>query len=73
MVVYLQIFERSELAQETSAAVHIAPNAYGLLKRFGLQPESIGANPVKGVSSPSGKAAHLTTSRQVRLVADYHE
>ncbi|KAH7014592.1 uncharacterized protein B0I36DRAFT_355783 [Microdochium trichocladiopsis] len=46
----ITIFERTQLAQETSAAVHIAPNAYGLLKRFGLVPEDIGANPVKGVT-----------------------
>jgi len=35
---------KSELAQEHGAAIHIAPNANGLLRRFGLKPEDIGAN-----------------------------
>ncbi|KAJ1323508.1 salicylate hydroxylase [Microdochium nivale] len=66
----ITIFERSQLAQETSAAVHIAPNAYGLLKRFGMIPEDIGANPVKGVTewNQQGKIMfELDTSRGAGL------
>lgn len=47
---YRQLFERSQLAQETGAAIHLAPNCHGLLRRFGVYPESFGANPVEGVS-----------------------
>lgn len=44
------LFERSELAQETGAALHLAPNCHGLLRRFGIYPESFGANPVQGMA-----------------------
>lgn len=44
-----QLFERSELAEEVGAAMHLAPNCHGLLRRFGIFPENFGANPVHGV------------------------
>ncbi|CAI4214082.1 unnamed protein product [Parascedosporium putredinis] len=44
------LFERTELAQETGAALHLAPNCHGLLRRFGIFPESFGANPVHGMA-----------------------
>ncbi|KAI0157770.1 FAD/NAD(P)-binding domain-containing protein [Xylariaceae sp. FL1272] len=44
------ILEKTELGQETGAAVHICPNAHGLLRRYGILPEEFGANPVNGVA-----------------------
>ncbi|KFA70907.1 hypothetical protein S40288_10148, partial [Stachybotrys chartarum IBT 40288] len=43
------LFERSTTAQETAAAIHLAPNCYGLLRRFGIDPETFGANPVHSI------------------------
>jgi hypothetical protein len=40
----LQIFEQSRLAVETGAALHLAPNANGILKRLGIDAQQCGAN-----------------------------
>lgn len=40
----ITIFERSSLAREVGAAIHLAPNANGLLRRLGLYAENFGAN-----------------------------
>lgn len=40
----VQIFEQSQLATETGAAIHLAPNANGLLRRLGIFAEQFGAN-----------------------------
>ncbi|KAK1600642.1 uncharacterized protein LY79DRAFT_574906 [Colletotrichum navitas] len=40
-----QIYEQSRLANETGAAVHLAPNSNGLLRRWGIYAETFGANP----------------------------
>ncbi|KJR86272.1 salicylate hydroxylase [Sporothrix schenckii 1099-18] len=48
------LLERSQLAQETGAAIHLAPNCHGLLKRFGIQPTSFGANPLEGIAEYDG-------------------
>ncbi|KAM3422125.1 hypothetical protein BST61_g2496 [Cercospora zeina] len=39
----VEIFEQSRMAQETGAAIHLAPNSNGLLRRFGLYAEEFGA------------------------------
>lgn len=39
----MQLYEQSSLANETGAAVHLAPNANGLLRRWGIYAEEIGA------------------------------
>jgi 2-polyprenyl-6-methoxyphenol hydroxylase-like FAD-dependent oxidoreductase len=44
-----QIFEQSEFANETGAAIHLAPNCNGILRRLGLFAEKIGANDMRGV------------------------
>jgi hypothetical protein len=44
-----QLLERSQLAQESGAAMHLAPNCHGILKRFGIFPETVGANSTQGV------------------------
>lgn len=41
---HVQVFEQSRFATETGAAVHIAPNANGVLKRLGVHAEDIEAN-----------------------------
>jgi 2-polyprenyl-6-methoxyphenol hydroxylase-like FAD-dependent oxidoreductase len=46
----IQIFEQSHLATETGAAIHLAPNANGLLRRLGIFAEEFGANPMERVS-----------------------
>ncbi|EMC99531.1 hypothetical protein BAUCODRAFT_63413 [Baudoinia panamericana UAMH 10762] len=45
----VEIFEQSKLAQETGAAIHLAPNANGLLRRLGLNVENIGGVECVGV------------------------
>ena len=38
----VDIFEQSKLSQETGAAIHLASNCNGLLRRMGLMAEQIG-------------------------------
>ncbi|KAF9698670.1 hypothetical protein EKO04_003267 [Ascochyta lentis] len=51
------LLEQSRFANELGAAIHLAPNANGLLRRMGLSPEKIGSVSCKKVSQwlPSGK------------------
>ena len=46
---HVQIFEQSRFATETGAALHLAPNANGILRRLGIFPEDFGANPTQRV------------------------
>jgi len=39
-----QIYEQGQFAVETGAALHIAPNAHGVLKRLGVDVAASGAN-----------------------------
>jgi 2-polyprenyl-6-methoxyphenol hydroxylase-like FAD-dependent oxidoreductase len=39
-----KLYEQSKFANETGAAVHLAPNANGLLRRWGIYAENFGAN-----------------------------
>ena len=36
----IKLLERSELARELGAAIHLAPNANGLLKRLGIDTDN---------------------------------
>ncbi|KAF2812721.1 FAD binding domain protein [Mytilinidion resinicola] len=45
----VQVFEQSALARETGAAIHLAPNANGILRRLGIFAETFGANPMERV------------------------
>ncbi|OQN99701.1 hypothetical protein B0A48_14471 [Cryoendolithus antarcticus] len=38
------LFERSQLARETGAAIHLAPNSNGILRRLGIFAEKFGSN-----------------------------
>lgn len=51
------LLEQSRFANELGAAVHLAPNAMGLLHRMGLFPEKQGANDCERLSQwlPNGK------------------
>ncbi|KAF2500883.1 FAD binding domain-containing protein [Lophium mytilinum] len=46
---HVQVFEQSALARETGAAIHLAPNANGILRRLGIFAETFGANPMERV------------------------
>jgi len=43
---HVQIFEQSRFACEVGAAVHLAPNANGILRRLGIYADEFGANPM---------------------------
>lgn len=45
-----KVCESSRFATELGAAIHIPPNAGGLLKRMGFSTSAIGANPCLRVS-----------------------
>lgn len=42
------IFEQSKFSNETGAAIHVAPNADGCLRRLGFKVEDTGANQMEG-------------------------
>jgi len=46
----ITILERSRFSQELGAAIHLAPNSNGLLRRYGIFGETFGANPNNGVN-----------------------
>jgi 2-polyprenyl-6-methoxyphenol hydroxylase-like FAD-dependent oxidoreductase len=54
---HVTILEQSSFANELGAAVHLAPNANGLLRRMGLIAEETGANPALLMTQylPNGK------------------
>ncbi|TEA16484.1 FAD-dependent monooxygenase OpS4 [Colletotrichum sidae] len=43
----VDLYEQSRLSNETGAAVHLAPNSNGLLRRWGIFAETFGANPAE--------------------------
>ncbi|KAL2194208.1 hypothetical protein P885DRAFT_71530 [Corynascus similis CBS 632.67] len=53
------LYEGSKLAQETGAALHLTPNCYGILQRFGVLAESFEANPVNGITGYDGKGKQI--------------
>lgn len=46
---HVTIIESSKFSNETGAAIHIAPNANGLLRRLGVFVEDFGANECRGI------------------------
>lgn len=46
-----QIYESSRFATETGAAIHVPPNAFGLLQRMGIDLKATGANPCNRITS----------------------
>ncbi|KAF2158261.1 FAD binding domain protein [Myriangium duriaei CBS 260.36] len=70
----VEIFEQSQFAKETGAAVHIAPNAHGILKRLGIDLDAIGANKMERV--PTTDLVQLTeydSGGQLRRSIDLNE
>ena len=45
------MFEQSKFSSETGAAIHLAPNANGVLKQLGISAEDTGANLMEMVRS----------------------
>ena len=63
----VEVFEKSHLAEETGAAIHLAPNANGLLKRLGFRPEDHGAVECNGMRevAPDGTTRFSNSLLQV--------
>ena len=58
---HVTLLESSSFSNETGAAIHMAPNANGLLRRMGLYLEDVGANEMCGYAQyegHSGKKLH---------------
>lgn len=53
------MFEQSRFANEVGAAVHLAPNSNGILRRWGLYAETFGANPMDQLVELSEKGEIL--------------
>jgi hypothetical protein len=47
---FVQLFEQSQFTSELGAAIHLAPNSNGVLRRLGIFAEDFGANPMLWVS-----------------------
>lgn len=47
------VLEQSRFANELGAALHLAPNSNGLLRRIGIFAERVGANLMESVSCPA--------------------
>lgn len=67
----VEVFEQSRLAQETGAAIHLAPNANGLLRRLGLMAEGFGAVECMGVQEflphDGNLKYHVDTTKTSRM------
>lgn len=59
----VQIFEQSRFATETGAALHLAPNANGILRRLGIFSENFGANPTQRVLHSVNLLSQLFANR----------
>lgn len=66
----VDIFEQSRLAQETGAAIHLASNANGLLRRLGLKVEDIGAVGCDSVVEYFPHNAELKYSIDTKKICD---
>lgn len=45
----VEVYEQSRLANEIGAAIHMVPNAMGVLKQLGIDPTDSGAVPCRQV------------------------
>ena len=50
------LLETSKFSNETGAAIHIAPNANGLLRRMGMYLEDIGGNEMESLAQYEGNS-----------------
>lgn len=54
-LIITQLFERSRFANEIGAAIHLSPNANGVLQRLGIDAAKFGAVEAESVSyNPRG-------------------
>lgn len=58
-----QLFERSRFTNEIGAAIHLSPNANGVLQRLGVDAKKFGAveTELVGIAYPHGKIPMLTS------------
>ena len=63
----VELFEQSKLAQETGAAIHLATNCNGLLRRLGLKAEDIGGVECVGIVeySPEGQVRYAIDTKKM--------
>ena len=59
-----QVFEQSQFASELGAAIHLAPNSNGILRRLGIYAEDFGANPMRVVSGKKSEYCEMETDRR---------
>lgn len=52
LIIDVQLLEQSRFAQELGAAVHLAPNSNGILRRLGIYAEAFGADTMNVVRGP---------------------
>ncbi|KAK7745340.1 hypothetical protein SLS53_002836 [Cytospora paraplurivora] len=57
----LKIYEQSRFANETGAAVHLAPNSNGVLRRWGIYAERFGATAMHRLHERDEKGAILSS------------
>lgn len=57
----VKIFEQSRLATESGAAIHLAPNSNGVLRRLGIIAESFGSNPANRFSDVTHEGQVMRT------------
>ncbi|KAH6684675.1 hypothetical protein B0J14DRAFT_573368 [Halenospora varia] len=62
----VQIFEQSAFSRETGAAIHLAPNTNGILRRLGIFAEEFGANPME-------KMTEYTATGEITRTIDLRE
>ncbi|CAH0054427.1 unnamed protein product [Clonostachys solani] len=68
----VEIFESSRFAAELGAAIHLPPNVNGVLRRYGLKPETWGANKTEWVSVFDSQG-NVISQKDVSSVEDeYH-
>jgi len=60
----VSVFEQSRFIQEYGAAIHLAPNANGLLKRIGIDMADHGAIPTEMISE-GDKHGHIVKTIQI--------
>ncbi|EXJ86104.1 salicylate hydroxylase [Capronia coronata CBS 617.96] len=53
------LLEQSRFAQELGAAVHLAPNCNGILRRLGIMAEEFGANTMDSFSEYNADGSHV--------------
>lgn len=61
----VKIYEQSQFAAELGAAVHLAPNSNGILRKLGIYAETFGSNPMCKFTECDGQG-NVTRSMDVR-------